>query len=171
MSSADAEAEGGDETEPDADQAAGGSDLPEMTEEDFADVDVDVSDLSDEVEAEAGAEAAGAGTGGETETDEDGEETVDSPSGETWGDMYVGTLCLVSNAIIEEHGTEDAEPVEEGLARQLHLDAYFNEFMESRGKSDMPPEQALLIGTTMFLVVVVGSKTDIPEKIMEEAEI
>lgn len=141
-------------------------DLPEMEPEEFADADLDV--LAEEVEAEAGA-SDDEGAEPESEAvDAGGEPGI--PEGESWGDMYVGTLTTLSNAIIEEHGTEDADPIQEEMARQLHLDAYFDEWMASRGKSEMPPEQALLIGTTMFLVVVVGTKTELPSKLLEEAE-
>lgn len=156
-----------------ADQDEG---LPEMNEDDFADADLDA--LADEVEAEAGAVDAGdepdttSTAEREDEQGHTGDERALATSGkESWGDMYVGTLTTVSNAIIDEHGTDGAERIDEDLARQLHLDAHFDEFMASRGKSDMPPEQALLIGTTMFLVVVVGAKTDIPSQIMEEADL
>lgn len=161
------------EVDQDASEAAGDGDLPEMDPEEFADADLD--ELAEEIEAEAGATPDTSDVTEETpaeesDADQDGEADL-TPSGESWGDMYVGTLTTVSNAIIEQHGTEEAEEIEEELARQLHLDAYFDEWMESRGKADMPPEQALLIGTTMFLVVVVGTKTDLPSKLLEEAEI
>jgi len=147
-------------------KAAGDDELPEMDESEFADADLDA--IADEVEAEAGADLDDS----DDSTEEDVEEATDEPdtSGESWGDMYVGTLTTVSNAIIEEHGTEDAETVEEDLARQLHLDEHFDEWMASRGKSEMPPEQALLIGTTMFMVVVVGTKTDLASTALAEAD-
>ncbi|WP_459194705.1 hypothetical protein [Halosimplex sp. J119] len=160
------------EQEETADPDAGGDDdLPEMDESEFADADLDA--IADEVEAEAGADSDDTAEP-DGATAEDVEEAVEdtdmSTGGESWGDMYVGTLTTVSNAIIEEHGTDDAETVEEDLARQLHLDEHFDEWMQSRGKSEMPPEQALLIGTTMFMVVVVGTKTDLASKALEEAD-
>jgi len=154
--------------------AEGDEDLPEIEEDEFADADLDA--LAEEVEAEAGAASDDA-----EETDDSAEETadttesagaetaLDASGSDSWGDMYVGTLTTVSNALIEEHGKPDADPVEEDLARQLHLDDHFNEWMASRGKSEMPPEQAMLIGTTMFLVAVIGTKTEIPQKLLEEA--
>lgn len=166
MSDAEAEVE-----QPDAEEAAGDSeDQPTMDTGDFADADLDA--IAEEVEAEAGAESPDTEEDAEEiEGDGDADQDADAmPSGESWGDMYVGTLTTVSNALIEEYGTEDAEQIEEELARQLHLNEYFDEFMQQRGKSDMPPEQALLIGTTMFLVVVVGTKTELPSKLLEEAD-
>jgi len=162
------EAEATAEEQPDAEETAGDDDLPEIDESEFADADLD--EIADEVEAEAGAD----GDEPEGAADEEVEEAVeeaDVSDGDSWGDMYVGTLTTVSNAIIDEHGTDDADTVEEDLARQLHLDEYFDEWMQSRGKSDMPPEQALLIGTTMFMVVVVGTKTDLASKALQEVDL
>lgn len=162
------EVEADEDTQPAPDAAAGDDDLPEMDESEFADADLDA--IADEVEAEAGAETEE--PDGATEEDvEEAVEEADVSDGESWGDMYVGTLTTVSNAIIDEHGTDDAETVDEDLARQLHLDEYFDEWMQSRGKADMPPEQALLIGTTMFMVVVVGTKTDLASKALQEADL
>jgi len=148
-------------------------DLPEMDEDEFADADLDA--LAEEVEAEAGAATDDEADDGEEETadttESAGAETaLDASGSEGWGDMYVGTLTTVSNALIEEHGKPGADPVEEDLARQLHLDEHFDEWMAQRGKSEMPPEQAMLVGTTMFLVAVIGTKTEIPQKLLEEAD-
>jgi hypothetical protein len=167
----DAEADAG---EADVDDQ-GDEDLPEIEDDEFADADLDA--LAEEVEAEAG--APGDDAQEDDDTTEETADTTESADGETalgstgsdgWGDMYVGTLTTVSNALIEEHGKPDADPVEEDLARQLHLDEHFDEWMAQRGKSEMPPEQAMLIGTTMFLVAVIGTKTEIPSKLLEEAD-
>lgn len=170
----DAEEDVDAEETPDPDDATGDGDMPDIDAEEFADLDA----LADEVEEEAGAasdaEEDDVEDGGVPDSD-DAEGADGSPAatgtGETWGDMYVGTLTTVSNALIEEFGVEGAEEVEEDLARQLHLDEHFNEFMETRGKSDMPPEQALLLGSFVFLAVVVGTKTELPQHIVQEAEI
>jgi len=142
-------------------------DLPEIEEDEFADADLDA--LAEEVEEEAGADD-GADRDDQDDVDDAGADDLGSSPGESWGDMYVGTITTVSNAVIEQHGTDDAEQIDEDLARQLHLDQHFNDWMETRGKSEMPPEQALLLGTTMFLVTVVGTKTELPSKLLEEAD-
>lgn len=139
---------------------------PEVEESEMADVDFDA--LADEVEEEAGAD------GEESDVEADDAESdpeVMEPSGESWGDMYVGTLTTLSNAVIDEYGDEDEDHVDEDLARQLHMDEYFDEFMAKRGKSDMPPEQALLLSTTMFLAVVVGTKTDLLSEALGEVSL
>lgn len=152
----------------------GEEDQPEIDDEERADVDFDV--LADEVEDEAGADADDQQ---DDQADEEPwvgpkNESADAPhdvsGGESWGDMYVGTLTTVSNALIEEFG-EDEDRIEEALARDLHLDEYFDEWMQTKGKADMPPEQALLVGTLVFMVTVVGTKTELPQKLLEEAEL
>lgn len=142
---------------------------PEIAEDEFADVDLDA--VAERAEEEAGADADDEDESSEEDTDErdeSGAESIDT-SGESWGDMYVGTLTTLSNAAIEEHGKDDAETIDESLARQLHLDEYMDDFMAKHGKrEEMPPEQALLLSTSMFLVVVLGTKTELPSKVMEE---
>jgi hypothetical protein len=151
-----------DQPEPEGDQ-------PEMTGDDMA----DLGDLADDIEAETSPDTDETETDEETDQNATGaevEEETDTTSvdaGGGWGEMYIGTLTTVSNAMIEQHGKPGAEPIEEDLAKDLHLDEYFNEFMEQRGKSDMPPEQALLVGTTMFLVTVAGTKTDLLSDALE----
>ncbi|WP_439028427.1 hypothetical protein [Haloarchaeobius sp. DT45] len=140
-------------------------DQPEMEPDEMADVDLDA--LANQVEADAGADATASE---EPDTTEDSPPAKRSDSGDSWGDMYVGTLVGVSNALIDEYGIEDADHVDEARARELHLDEYFDDWMASRGKSDMPPEQALLLSTAMFMAVVVGTKTELPSKLLEEAD-
>lgn len=148
---------------------------PEIDDDEFADIDLDA--IADEVE-----ETAGAGKDDDLEPDQDDdvdestsdqETSGDLPNpdatGESWGDMYVGTLTTLSNAAIEEFGKDGVETIEEDLARQLHLDEYFNDWMQSKGKrEDMPPEQALMIATSVFLVTVIGTKTDLPSQMLGE---
>lgn len=145
---------------------------PEISEDEFADVDLDA--VSERAEEEAGADADDEEADSEA-ADEESDEAADSgaeraePSGESWGDMYVGTLTTLSNAAIEEHGKPDAEQIDESLARQLHLDEYMDDLMAKHGKrEEMPPEQALLLSTSMFLVMVLGTKTELPSKVLEE---
>lgn len=149
---------------------------PDIDDDEFADIDLDA--IADEVE-----ETAGAGKEDddlEPDPDEDVDESTSDQeesgglpnpdaTGENWGDMYVGTLTTLSNAAIEEFGKEGVEQVDEDLARQLHLDEYFNDWMQSKGKrEDMPPEQALMIATSVFLVTVIGTKTDLPSELLGE---
>jgi len=147
---------------------------PEIDQNEMA----DLSELADEVEDESGsgADDREVDENDGTDDDVDGDlATPDDPNatngGETWGDLYVGTLTTVSNALIEEYG-EETDKIEEDLARQQHLDEFFNDWMESRGKrEDMPPEQALMLSTSIFLVTVLGTKTDLISQLLAEADV
>jgi len=165
------------EADPDETSEEDSEEQPDIEQDEFADVDLD--EIAAEVEDEAGAD-------GEDDTDENSEDTggtetaeestesnsASSGTGDSWGDMYVGTLTTVSNAVIEEHGKDGAEEIDESLARQLHLDEYMDEWMAKHGKrEDMPPEQALMLSTAMFLTVVVGTKTDLPSQLLEEVNL
>ncbi|WP_231184727.1 hypothetical protein [Haladaptatus sp. DYF46] len=174
MSAADTEPVEDDGDEQPDDQDA----QPEIEAEEF----VELGDLADAVEEDAGRDATTDDDQDDTDTKyseppnggpaiEEPGDVAPSSDGDTWGDMYVGTLTTVSNALIEEYG-DDADTIDESLARQQHLDEYFNDWMASRGKrEDMPPEQALILGTAMFLVTVVGTKTDLPAKLLAEVDI
>lgn len=144
---------------------------PAIEEDEFADVDLDA--IAEQAEEEAGADSEDDEVEEES-SDESGEETesVRAPTGDSWGDMYVGTLTTVSNAVIDEHGKDGAEEIDESLARQLHMDEYMDDWMAKHGKrEDMPPEQALMLSTAMFLAVVVGTKTDLPNQLLEEVNV
>jgi hypothetical protein len=165
-----AESEEIDPEEPDDDQDDA-DEQPEIENEEFA----DLGEIADDVEAEAGAGADDDLDNQDTGDDDlpapDDDNAAPSSDGETWGDLYVGTLTTVSNALIEEYGDE-SKKIDEELARQQHLDEYFNEWMESRGKrEDMPPEQALILSTSMFMVTVLGTKTDLFSQLLAEADL
>lgn len=169
------------------DEASAGTEDPEKTEtpddaENQPDINedevADIGDIADDVEAESGADADDDEDNDEQESetaDVDQQDSDDLPApsdsdGDSWGDLYVGTLTTSANVLIEEYGDE-GETIDEDLARQQHLDEYFNDWMESRGKrEDMPPEQALLISTAMFLVTVLGTKTDLFSQLLSEAD-
>lgn len=144
-------------------------DQPSMDAEEIADADIEA--LAAEIEEDTAPEPdTTESEDTETASAESSENTAESTDGDSYGDMYVGTLTGVSNLLIEEHGKPDAEPIDEAMARQLDLGEHVDDWMAKRGKSDMPPEQAVLISTTLFLVAVLGSKTELPTKLLEEAD-
>jgi hypothetical protein len=143
---------------------------PPIEDEEFA----DLSAVADEIE-----ESAGAGAEDESDDVDDQEDGADqeassedhtrgSPHGRGWGDMYVASVTSGLNAVIDEHGKDGAEPLDEQMARDLHLDEAFEEVMEKRGRADMPPEQELLMGTLILAGRVVLSKTDLPAQALSE---
>lgn len=136
-------------------------DAPDIDDDEIADLDLGVD--PDDVEEEAGRSADDDGD----ESDDVAPEMGDEPAGQTWGDMYVSGLTTTVNAVRKEYGS--GEELDEQLARDIDLDYYFDEFMRSRGRrEEMPPEQALLVGTTLFLVVGVAGDSELAGNVMEE---
>lgn len=156
----DAQHEDADETEqPDADTL----DSPDLP---------DGGPDPEEIEAAAGADADeeaedGADDGAE---DSSSEPTAsDRATGDTMGDLYCKMLVNVTNAMIEEHGKPDAEPVDVEAARQADVDHHFNRLMESMGMgADLPPGQAVVLSTTMFVGGNIAAKTDVPAQMAGE---
>jgi len=141
---------------------------PDISEEEMA----DPADIAAEVEQETKEQTDEEETSDEEQDDTEDDEQLDLGAGtETWGDMYVGTLTTVSNALIDEYGVEGAEPVDEDLARQLDLDEHFNRWMETHDRTEMPPEQAVLFGTLVFLGSVTATKTDLPDRLLSEVNL
>lgn len=155
--------------EPEPDEQNGGQDVPEIDEDEQADFDLDVD--PEEIEESAGADPV-------DEQDEDAEEDADDSAeqeaatpaagtGDTWGDMYCEGLATVATIAKQEAG--DGGEVSAERARELHLDQYFNEWVRSRGATeDMPPEQALVVGTSMFLVGTLLTDSELIENALSE---
>jgi hypothetical protein len=136
----------------------GEDEQPEIEAEEMA----DLSAVADEIEDAAGASADDQ----EASDDVDGADQKDVDElGEQrsrgWGDMYVTSLTTGLNAVIEERGKPDAEPVDEQMARDLHLDEAFDEWMAQRGRSEMDPGQEVLLGTLILASSTLATKTDI----------
>ena len=84
------------------------------------------------------------------------------------GDMYVKGLVGVSNTVIEKHG---GEPIGEQMAHDLGLDEAMDRWIRSRGATeDLPPGQALVIGTTIFGMMVLASNPAVVGSALEVME-
>ena len=167
----DEEEEQGSEGAESADErASAGDDQPAIDDGERADVDSELASLAADVEAEAGANSDD-----EADEESDTEESA-SPAkptkegGPNWGDLYVGTVTTGLNAVIDEYGDEDAEHVDESLARDLHLDEYVDEWMSQQGKAEMDPAQGMLLATAALCLTVLVSKTDLPSKALKQAK-
>ncbi|WBE14024.1 structural protein VP4 [Saline Natrinema sp. J7-1 virus 1] len=131
--------------------------------DDGATVDVDLEAVDEDLEND------------DETTDEDAPSSDENDAasavmgeGETMGDYYVKGLCSVSNAVIENHG---GEPISESVARDLDLDSAMDEFIRSKGGTeDLPPGQALAIGTTMFAMAVLATNPQIVNGLLEVLE-
>lgn len=150
-----------------------GEEQPDIEASERADLD-GLADLADQVEEEAGAEVK------DDEDDADDDETTDESAampkpgeasgGADWGDLYCSTVTTGLNAVIEEYGDEDAEPVDESLARDLHLDEYVNDWLAEQGKAEMDPAQGMVVATGALCLTVLVSKTDIPQMAMQKLQ-
>lgn len=155
----------------DEEEPNGEDEKPDLEDDEVAAVDVDDID-PDEIEEEAQDQAVD-----DDQDDVDASsEDVDVPgqgaggSDGSWGDMYVTGLCATTQAVKDEVGS--GGDVDEQLARQINLDEHFDRFLNEQGVGeDMPPGQAVLVGTCLFLMVEVGTDSEILGKVMEGAQI
>jgi len=150
-------------------RASEGDDQPSIGDGERADVDSELVSLAADVEAEAGASSDDE----DDESDEEESGGLAKPTEEgspNWGDLYIGTVTTGLNAVIDEYGEEDAEHIDESLARDLHLDEYVDEWMNQQGKAEMDPAQGMLIATAALAATVLISKTDLPSKALKKAK-
>jgi hypothetical protein len=175
VSDADAAAADGDaEGDADLDEE---QDVPSVDEAERADVPDEIEALSEEVEdevglsdgpaadAEDGADAPDAGdeaaAEGETGAGDDAAEA------DTWGDWYVATVGVLAVAAAEELGDGETDRSEEDIAallraEPLNVDTNVDRLLEQMGHgTDLPPGQAVLLGTLAVVVVVVLTETDV----------
>jgi hypothetical protein len=143
---------------------------PEIEADEQADIDLGDID-PDEIEDEAGRRDSDSDSEDSSDEDEDsGSDSDDtvatsdgSTGGKSWGDMYVTGLATVTEAAKDELG--EGGSVDEGLARQIGLDEHFDEWLNEQGMGeDMPPGQAVMVGTAMFLMVELGTDSEIVGK-------
>jgi len=173
VSESEAEIAEEDADQPDESTDADADELPAIEESEQADLsgigDVDPG----EIEAAAGPAAADSeDAAADSEGDgSDGSEDAaqDSHSGESgkWGEMYVTGLTQTANMLRSEYG--DGGEADPDLAYQIDLDQHFNAWMDSKGfGEDMPPEQAVLVGSLMFMVASVGTDTELMSNLAEQ---
>ena len=146
---------------------------PDIDPDEQADMG-DLADLADQVEEEAGADVDDDQDDEETEDADASESSAPTPATATgttdWGDLYVGTVTTGLNAVIDEYGDEDADHIDESLARDLHLDEYVNDWMAEQGKAEMDPAQGMLIATAALCMTVLVSRTDLPSRALNKAK-
>lgn len=151
------------------------SEQPDADELDSPDLPDDGPD-PEEIEATTGAGAEDSDDGDDSDAD-DSEETSDTQEtavdrasgGDTMGELYCKMLVNLTNAMIEEHGKADAEPVDVEAARQADVGTHFDRLMDSVGVGrDLPPGQAVVLSTTMFVGGNLAAKTDVPAQMVGE---
>lgn len=156
------------ETIDDIDAEADGTETPDQPdgadEADIGDGIADVPDeLADDIESDAG-------LSDETDTDTTDTDTS-SAEHDTYGDLYAKTLVSVTNAAIESHGTANAEKVDIEATRQLDIPHHADRLAEEIGIGEnMPPGQALVASSSLFVLMNVASKTDLPQTMLEDMD-
>lgn len=171
---ADAEQDAGGESESHEDTES----RPDVTDEETADLSAVADQIHDEAteDDETGAETPDEETGESPDTDSGGDSGDEGggsggSSSREWGDMYVTGLTHGLNAIIDRHGKPDAEPISEDMARDVHLDEAFTEWMEEQDRAEMEPGQEVAFGTAMLAATVLLTRTDLPNQVLAEVEI
>jgi len=143
-----------EDEQPDADALPSPQGLPEPDTNDDSDDEIEDSDESGE------------------ETSETTESASSRASDDTMGDIYAQFLVQITNAIIEEHGQPDADPVDIEAARQADIDHHFDRLMDEMGiGSDVTPAQGVILSTTTFMGSAMVAKTDVAKDAVGELEI
>lgn len=137
--------------------------------------DFDLGDVDPEaVEGPAADEDDGDGEDTAEESDDSDDGDSDDVSGESWGDMYVDVLGIVLIAVVEEYGDEDSDleksevvdlANEPPIALNEQADRLFEEM---GGTKDLPPGQALAVGSATVAGSVLLRETDVASEIAGE---
>jgi hypothetical protein len=170
----DADAENAAEASEDVaeEQAEPDDDRPGIEAEETADLDA----IREEVAAEttpapSDVESEADGDGEDAPADSDGDADGLADAEDTAGDFYVNTLVSTSNMLIDQHGRDGADHIDGGMLRQMGVDEAVDELLAEDGQPDMPPEQQVLLGTTVFGVAVLATKTTVFDQALENSDL
>lgn len=108
----------------------------------------------------------------------DPDDLLNRDDGVSMGEIYVRGLTLMAHVVLNKYGDGDGsefynesasagEKIDTTLARELKLDQYVDELMARRGRGDLPPGQALAVGTAMFALAVIATEPAIIDRITE----
>jgi len=141
--------DGSPDDQPDADALPSPDGLPDPDPEDDADEGKDGAEQADE---------------------RDDDSTPSTPSGEdTMGDLYARMLVNLTNGIIQQHGHTDADEVTVEAAKQAKVDHHFDRLMDEMGMGrDLPPGQAVMLSSAMFVGGSLAAHTDLPQQAMND---
>lgn len=178
MSEQDAEAV--EETEETSDEPADSPDgQPAIEDDEMADFGSIAEEIEEETnEADESEESEPEASDGDTsaESDEQANETETvTPEGTSLGTVYCNSLGMLSAVSRCRFGTADAEDRDElaedyaGMARQLEIDAYLDEWVEEHGGMDsVDPGTALVLSTLLFGGMVIMEDPALAETAVEE---
>jgi len=111
--------------------------------------------------------------GEDTDSDDDAD-SDDVSDGETWGDMYVDVLGIVLVAVVEEYGDEESDLSKQDVSELANEPPIaLNEqadrlFEQMGGTKDLPPGQALAVGSATVAGSVLLRETDVASQIAGE---
>lgn len=145
---------------------------PEIDDDERADIDLD--DISDEIEGADEADDEPASDDAETAT-ETADETDALPDRTSIGDVYCNGLGVGASVVVARYDdVGDRESVADeyaGLAREIGIDDWMNEWVREQGRpEELPPGQAVVVGTVMFAAAVMVSNPSVGEGLMEELQ-
>lgn len=154
---------------------------PAIDDDDRASLPSDLAaaaDAADAADADTDADAEDDAGSLEDDTDtpdvdgDSGSTTAVATAGDTYGELYAQTLVSVTNAAIDTHGKPDAEKTDYAAAEQLGIPDHANRLVEEMGiGEDMPPGQALMASSAVFVLMNVAAKTDLPAEMMGDLEL
>jgi len=169
---------------PDADTDGSGDpadERPALEADEKADFDLGDVDPStvegpttDESDEDADTTDSESGEGEDADGGEDADSDDVSGEGETWGDMYVDVLGIVLVAVVEEYGDEDSDLSKQDVSELANEPPIaLNEqadrlFEEMGGTKDLPPGQALAVGSATVAGSVLLRETDVASQIAGE---
>ena len=142
---------------------------PDLDDDDY----VDIPEEMDEQVAQETTDKTDSDGGDDGDESGDTESVDPLTSGTSVGDVYCNALGMAATLARESKGSgvDDREQqVDEyaEMAKQLDLDEFVNEWVEQHGGTDdLSPGQGIVVGSTMFLVMVMVEDPSVAEGIAE----
>jgi hypothetical protein len=152
------------ENEQNAAPGAESDERPPIEEGEMADLDLEVD--PEEVEEEAGADTPDTAD----EAIDGAQDAIDDAGDghENYGVMYVEGISTVVTAVKKEKGSGGTANKQQ--AYNIGLDKNFDRWIKERGVGpNMPPGQAVMLGTMIYLLFEVSTDDELLQSAMEEA--
>lgn len=151
------------------------SDEPELEDDSLADIDAIAEDLQEGESEDAEDPESPESDSDSADSTSTSSSTTSSTtsSGRSWGSMYTKGVVKLDEALIDEFGDEDSEPITEGDVQDLELDEAFDEWMaEKTGRpEEIPPGQWVAIGTLLLIGGNVATETDAVSELISQADV
>jgi hypothetical protein len=162
-----------DPQDPEETENGDGDDAPAIDDDEFADLDgIDPGDVEDQTSPD---DADDDGDVVDDQDDADDSSTAPATTTELdfdgWGDQYCSVLTTLTNGAIDEFGRDGAEHVDKDAPKELDIDQHFDAMMRKRGASELSPEKALVISTSVFLITTLGTQTTLFNDILDDFDL